>query len=96
MPELPEVETTSKMLNDLVKNQKIVSVWTDYNSPYFYGKNNIKDPKYFARFKKEVSGQKILRVWRRAKNVLIDLSGNKTILIHMKMTGHLCRKSKES
>ena len=89
MPELPEVETTAKMLNDLVKNQKIVSVWTDYNSPYFYGKNNIKDPKYFAKFKKEVSGHKILRVWRRAKNVLIDLSGDKTILVHMKMTGHL-------
>jgi len=89
MPELPEVETTAKMLNNLVKNQKIVSVWTDYNSPYFYGKNNIKDPKYFAKFKKEVSGQKILKVWRRAKNVLIDLSGDKTILVHMKMTGHL-------
>jgi len=89
MPELPEVETTAKMLNSLVKNQTIISVWTDYNSPYFYGKNNIKDPKYFARFKKEVSGHKILKVWRRAKNVLIDISGNKTILIHMKMTGHL-------
>ena len=89
MPELPEVETTAKMLNSLVKNQTILGVWTDYNSPYFYGKNNIKDPKYFARFKKEVSGQKILRVWRRAKNVLIDLSDDKTILVHMKMTGHL-------
>ncbi len=89
MPELPEVETTAKMLNDLVKNQKIISVWTDYNSPYFYGKNNIKDPKYFKNFKKDVEGQKILRVWRRAKNVLIDISGDKTILIHMKMTGHL-------
>lgn len=89
MPELPEVETTAKMLNDLVKNQTIVSVWTDYNSPYFYGKKNIKDPKYFAKFKKEVSNHKILKVWRRAKNVLIDISGDKTILIHMKMTGHL-------
>jgi len=89
MPELPEVETTANMLNDLVKNQKIISVWTDYNSSYFYGKNNIKDPKYFSKFKKAVTGQKILRVWRRAKNVLIDLSGDKTILVHMKMTGHL-------
>lgn len=89
MPELPEVETTAKMLNDLIRNQTIISVWTDYDSPYFYGKNNIKDPKYFARFKKEVSGHKILRVWRRAKNVLIDISGDKTIIIHMKMTGHL-------
>lgn len=89
MPELPEVETTTKMLNALVKNQEIISVWTDYDSRYFYGKKNIKDPKYFSFFKKEVSGKKILRVWRRAKNVLIDISGNTTILIHMKMTGHL-------
>lgn len=89
MPELPEVETTAKILNDLVKNQQIISVWTDYDSPYFYGKNNVKDPKYFSKFKKEVVGHKILKVWRRAKNVLIDLSGDKTILVHMKMTGHL-------
>jgi formamidopyrimidine-DNA glycosylase len=89
MPELPEVETTAKILDKLTKNQKIISVWTDYKSPYFYGKNNIKDPKYFNIFKKEVAGRKILKVWRRAKNVLIDLSGDKTILVHMKMTGHL-------
>jgi formamidopyrimidine-DNA glycosylase len=89
MPELPEVETTAKILDGLVKNQQIISVWTDYKSPYFYGKNNIKDPKYFSKFKKEVVGRKILKVWRRAKNVLIDISGDKTILIHMKMTGHL-------
>lgn len=89
MPELPEVETTASILNKLVKGQSIKSVWTDYNSPYFYGKNNIKDPKYFSKFKKEVEGHKIIKVWRRAKNVLIDISGDKTILIHMKMTGHL-------
>ena len=34
-------------------------------------------------------GQKILNAERRAKNVLIHLSGDNTILIHMKMTGHL-------
>jgi len=89
MPELPEVTTTAKMLDKMVKGRKIVSVWTDYDSPYYYGKETIKDPKYFNKFKKELSGQKILKVWRRAKNVLIDVSGDKTILIHMKMTGHL-------
>jgi formamidopyrimidine-DNA glycosylase len=89
MPELPEVTTTAKMLDKLVAGRKIISVWTDYNSPYYYGKENIKDPKYFRKFSHEISGKKILRVWRRAKNVLIDISGDKTILIHMKMTGHL-------
>jgi formamidopyrimidine-DNA glycosylase len=89
MPELPEVQTTASMLHPLVRNRKIIFVWTDLNSPYFKGKENIKDPIYFKKFQKEVVGKKILKVWRRAKNVLIDIEGEKTILIHMKMTGHL-------
>ena len=32
--------------------------------------------------------RKILNVRRIGKNILIDLSGNKTILVHQKMTGH--------
>lgn len=89
MPELPEVHTTATILNRLVKGKTIKSVWTDYNSAYYKGKETIKDPAYFVKFKKAVTGQKILRVWRRAKNVLIDIKGNQTILVHMKMTGHL-------
>ena len=89
MPELPEVETTASMLNKLVKGKQILDVWTDYNSSYHKGKNNIKNPEFFKKFKKEVSNKKIIRVWRRAKNVLIDIEEGKTILIHMKMTGHL-------
>lgn len=89
MPELPEVETTSQMLNRLAKGRRILDVWTDYNSPYYAGKDNIKNPVYFKKFRKEVSGKKILKVFRRAKNVLIDIEGENTILVHMKMTGHL-------
>ena len=89
MPELPEVHTTATMLEKLVKNKTILDVWTDYRSDYHAGKDNIKNPDYFKKFKKEVCGKKILKVWRRAKNVLIDIEGDKTILIHMKMTGHL-------
>jgi formamidopyrimidine-DNA glycosylase len=89
MPELPEVHTTATILNKLVKGRVIKSVETDYNSKYFYGKENIKDPKYFRQFVREIKGKKIKRVWRRAKNVLIDIEGDQTILIHMKMTGQL-------
>ncbi|MFA6227412.1 MAG: bifunctional DNA-formamidopyrimidine glycosylase/DNA-(apurinic or apyrimidinic site) lyase [Candidatus Paceibacterota bacterium] len=88
MPELPEVETTARMLNERVKGLVISDIWTDYDSKFHRGKDNIKDKKYFAYFKKELVGRKILGVRRRAKNVLIDVSGNKTILTHMKMTGH--------
>jgi formamidopyrimidine-DNA glycosylase len=96
MPELPEVQTTVNILNKELKGLKILDVWTDYNSSYYLGKNSIKDKKYFSFFRKELLNNKIIGVRRRAKNVLISVSGNyrdkkvgKTILIHMKMTGHL-------
>lgn len=89
MPELPEVHTTATILNKLSKGRTIKSVWTDYDSPYYYGKNNIKDPKYFLKFTQEIKNKKIIKVWRRAKNVLINIEGDQTILIHMKMTGQL-------
>ena len=89
MPELPEVQTTVNILNKKVKGLVILGVWTDYNSAFHAGKNNIKNKKYFPFFRKEILNKKILGVERRAKNVLINVSGNKTILVHLKMTGHL-------
>jgi len=89
MPELPEVQTTVSGLDKVVRNLVIKDVWTDYDSPFFKGSENIKDPKYFTWFRKQVAGKTITHVSRRAKNVLIHLSGNLTILVHMKMTGHL-------
>lgn len=89
MPELPEVQTTAMGLNRVISGLVIKDVWTEYNSPYYHGSDTIKDPAYFKYFKKQVSGAKILNVTRRAKNVLIHLSTGLTILIHMKMTGHV-------
>ena len=81
MPELPEVETTVKGINATAKGKKIVKVTTTYDSPYHYGQDNIKDPKFFKKFKKLVEGAKILKAERRAKNILIHLSGDHTILV---------------
>jgi formamidopyrimidine-DNA glycosylase len=89
MPELPEVQTVVDGLNQKIKGKKILSVWTDYKSDFYFGKESIKDPKYFKKFSKEILGQKILKAERRAKNILIFLENKKTILIHLKMTGHL-------
>lgn len=89
MPELPEVQTTVNGLRTFIIGQKITDVWTNYNSQYFKGSNTIKDPVFFKYFKTSILGQKVLRVERRAKNILIFLSNKKIILIHMKMTGHL-------
>lgn len=89
MPELPEVETTVRGINRTARGHTIKSVWTDYNSSFHAGKDNIKNPTYFSQFKRLVIGSIILKSERRAKNILIHLSNGYTILIHMKMTGHL-------
>jgi formamidopyrimidine-DNA glycosylase len=77
MPELPEVHTTVTALEKMLVGLRVVDIWTDYNSPYYHGKDQIKDPAYFKFFKKEIMGKKIVHVSRRAKNILIHLSGNK-------------------
>lgn len=82
MPELPEVETTVRGLRKKVLNRTFVDVWSDWQK-------TIKKPKNFSDFKKILQHKKILKVWRRAKNVIFDLSGGYSLLIHMKMTGHL-------
>lgn len=96
MPELPEVQTTVNGLQEHIIGLKIVDVWSDYNSPYFKGSDTIKDRAYFAQFRKQVTGRKIVNITRRAKNILIHVSKSKDdspdekiILVHMKMTGHL-------
>jgi len=82
MPELPEVETIVRDLNKKVLRRTFLDVWTDF-------KKLIKRPKNFEEFKKEIKKEKIERIWRRGKNILFNLSGEKTLLIHQKLTGHL-------
>jgi len=89
MPELPEVQTTVQGIIDHVKGMTIKDAWTSYNSPYYKGKDNIKDPVFFKFFKKIISGGRIENAQRRGKNVLIHLHNKHTIIIHLKMTGHL-------
>jgi formamidopyrimidine-DNA glycosylase len=88
MPELPEVETTVRALNKTVRNLQIKDVWTNYKSIFHEGKSNIKNPLYFKEFKAAVLGERIEGASRRGKNVLLRLASGKTILAHMKMTGH--------
>ncbi len=89
MPELPEVQTTVNGLRQKIVGLKIMDIWSDYGGIYFKGTETVKDPSYFKRFRKNIVGKKIISVERRAKNILINLSSNITILVHMKMTGHL-------
>lgn len=92
MPELPEVTTTVNGINTECTGWTIKDVWTDLavNKPSridFY--QTIKYLPYFKNFTKVVKGKKIIGAKRRGKNILIELDSGPTILIHMKMTGHM-------
>jgi formamidopyrimidine-DNA glycosylase len=89
MPELPEVETTKRGLQKTVVGLAIKDAWTDLATKDKRKKGTVADIKYFKIFKKEVLNKKIISIERRAKNILINLNNQKTILVHMKMTGYL-------
>lgn len=89
MPELPEVHTTVTGLQKVLPGLSIKDIWTDMWSSAKLSKNTIKDRSYFPYFQKYVRDQNITGVRRRAKHILIDLENGFTMIIHMKMTGHL-------
>lgn len=93
MPELPEVETTTRGLKKEVLGRTILDVWTDLRTKDKRKHDTVANPKFFKFFKKSVLGAKITQAERRAKNILIHLSNGKTILVHMKMTGRLLVKN---
>jgi formamidopyrimidine-DNA glycosylase len=75
MPELPEVQTIVTDLKKVLPGLKITDFWTDI-------------PK-FRKIEQEIIARKILGLERKGKNILINLSAGKTLLIHQKLTGHL-------
>ncbi len=92
MPELPEVQTIVDDLNRKVVGRTITGVWYDWpkmlKDPLDQQRNKVAH-KHVAFFEKTIKGLKILAVKRRAKNILVYLSKDFLMLIHLKMTGHL-------
>jgi len=80
MPELPEVETIVRGLERTVQGKIIESIVV--NSPKIQNSNS---PGWIEI----LSGKKILGIKRRGKNILIGLTDNLILWIHLKMTGHL-------
>ena len=73
MPELPEVETTTKGLRKTIVGLKIKDVWTDLNTKDKRQKSSVANASYFKVFKKEIIGKKVISIERRGKNILINL-----------------------
>lgn len=80
MPELPEVETVRRGLNNLIIG-KVVATETHDTAKGF--PNPPADVRAF------LSGATITAVRRRAKVLMIDLSTGYSLVIHLKMTGQL-------
>lgn len=80
MPELPEVETVRRGLQELIIGRTVAEASSD--SP----KSLQAAPDDTNRF---LIGARILAVRRRAKVLMIDLSTDYTLVIHLKMTGQL-------
>lgn len=79
MPELPEVETVVRGLAKTIIGQQISKVAIKNTARIFPGNNKFKTLLLGTRFKS---------INRRAKNILINLSNNYTLWVHLKMTGH--------
>lgn len=87
MPELPEVETVRAGLNELLPGRifKASQYDTDKSFPNAPGDVNAF-----------LIGSSVTAVKRRAKVLLIELSSNYSLVIHLKMTGQLVFVSKQA
>lgn len=89
MPELPEVETIRRSLADKIigKAFENVEVFLD---------KMVKglEP---ANIQSELKGKKITRIDRRGKYLIVHMTGDMAMVIHLRMTGQLvcCRPEEE-
>lgn len=83
MPELPEVQTIVNDFKKYTKGERIVKFWSEWE-------NGLKKPiKELVRI---IAGSVIINAWRAGKHIVIALNNNHSIVIHLKMTGHLLFK----
>ncbi len=82
MPELPEVETIKRGLKKFIIHQKITKI-TIHCEKSFQGESKIAE------------GQTITAIRRFGKALILDLSNNYSLMIHLRMTGQLIYDGKE-
>lgn len=80
MPELPEVETVRRGLNKLLVGHSFIRVSHDTDKSF---------PNAAADVEQFLIGSEVVDIRRRAKVLIIDLSTEYSLVIHLKMTGQL-------
>ncbi len=81
MPELPETETIARDLDREVRGARITTVRVT--------KGDVLREVSAAELEQRVAGATILRSWRRAKLVVMDLSSGDRIVVQPRFTGAL-------
>jgi formamidopyrimidine-DNA glycosylase len=81
MPELPEIEVLRRSLEPRLLGRRIRSVET--------GAVSLREPLRPQTLRRRAEGQRVLTLRRRAKYLLLDLSGDSSLVIHLGMSGRL-------
>lgn len=81
MPELPEVETIKRELEQAILGKKIAGVIVN-------NAKVIREPKK-DKFIAELKNQTIKKILRKGKLLILELLSGKSLTIHLKMTGQL-------
>ena len=84
MPELPEVETVIRGIRTRLLNQTI--------NKCELSSKKLRYP-LTRNFKKSILFTKVINISRRAKYILINLNNDKTIIIHLGMSGRIILSS---
>lgn len=87
MPELPEVQTIVTQLGKKAVDRTITGLSSEWR------KRVLPSPSVFVR---RTKGARVSGVRRFGKHIVIDLSNGYSIVIHLKMTGHLLWKTEEN
>ena len=78
MPELPEMETYKRLLNEKLTEKTITDVEINREKSI-----NISS----LEFVQEVKGKQIIKIERRAKHLIFRLSSGKNLLLHLMLGG---------
>ncbi len=80
MPELPEVETVCRGMEKALKGRIITNV--------NQRRKNLRVP-FPANLSRKLEGQKVEQLGRRAKYILLGLTNQKTMILHLGMSGRI-------
>ncbi|MGK2848460.1 MAG: bifunctional DNA-formamidopyrimidine glycosylase/DNA-(apurinic or apyrimidinic site) lyase [Minisyncoccota bacterium] len=84
MPELPEVQTVVSQLQQKIVGKTMAYFWSDWTKKVFPSKPIVA---------RDIRHAVIIKVRRLGKHIVLDLNTEYSLVIHLKMTGHILIKT---